>query len=107
MKVVGAAGLQPATLCLEGVIISVLPITMVVSKCYGSACLEGFERSGECSRFLSISARGPRNFHRSADLLQISGRGNPILVVRVAPVPRVVDGFAALPVIPKKIEKNH
>jgi hypothetical protein len=32
-----------------------------------------------------------------SNLAQISGKGKPVLIVRVTPVPRDVDGFSASP----------
>ena len=63
-KVVGRAGIEPATLSLEGRWDPFLPITVVV---YGLCkhCIHApSSMASECCRLLRFSARGPRYFPR-------------------------------------------
>ena len=60
-----AAGLEPATLCLEGVIWRFLLITLVVCRLCKTAIFAAFARIGDCCRFHSFSGRDPYIFHHS------------------------------------------
>lgn len=60
---VGAAGIEPATLCLEVVIPRFLPIAAAVSGLFGEGCSCGFASILGFCLFHSVSGKGPYSFH--------------------------------------------